>query len=144
VELDLNLAVQKLRGLSHLGLILPAVIRDSETGQVNWSNVITGGLTASVIAAGTAMVSINKEVAELRVVTAQRQQYIEQIPAALERLRAMEKSVDALVSGSAAATSERFRASDAARMKVEIETRFLQELAKLEARIDRESGKGRR
>lgn len=144
MELDLNLAVQKLRGLSHLGLILPAVIRDSETGQVNWSNVITGGLTASVIAAGTAMVSINKEVAELRVVTAQRQQYIEQIPAALERLRAMEKSVDALVSGSAAATSERFRASDAARMKVEIETRFLQELAKLEARIDRESGKGRR
>ena len=144
MELDLNLAVQKLRGLSHLGLILPAVIRDSETGQVNWSNVITGGLTASVIAAGTAMVSINKEVAELRVVTAQRQQYIEQIPAALERLRAMEKSVDALVSGSAAATSERFRASDAARMKVEIETRFLQELSKLEARIDRESGKGRR
>ena len=144
MELDLNLAVQKLRGLSHLGLILPAVIRDSETGQVNWSNVITGGLTASVIAAGTAMVSINKEVAELRVVTAQRQQYIEQIPAALERLRAMEKSVDALVSGSAAATSERFRASDAARMKVEIETRFLQELSKLEARQDRELGKGRR
>ena len=130
--------------MSAVGLALPAIIRDSETGQVNWSNVITGGLTASVIAAGTAMVSINKEVAELRVVTAQRQQYIEQIPAALERLRAMEKSVDALVSGSAAATSERFRASDAARMKVEIETRFLQELSKLEARQDRELGKSRR
>ena len=148
MEFDPNLVAQKLRGLSqHMlgaGLALPAVIRDSETGQVNWSNIITGGLTACVIAAGTSLVSVNKEVAELRVIVAQRQQYIEQIPAAIERLRAQEKAVDALVSGSASATADRFRASDAARMKAEMETRLLQELARLEARKDRESGKGRR
>ena len=148
MELDPNLVIQKLRGLSHhmpgMGLVLPAIIRDSETGQVNWSNVITGGLTACVIAAGTAMVSINKEVAELRVIAAQRGQYIEQIPAALERLRSMEKAVDSLVAGNTAATADRFRGSDASRMKVEIESRFLQEIAKLEGRIDRETGKGRR
>ena len=148
MEFDPSLALQKLRGLSHnmpmIGLALPAIIRDSETGQVNWSNVITAGLTACVIAAGTTLISINKEVAELKVIAAQRSQYIEQIPAALERLRAQEKAVDALITGNASATSERFRSSDASRMKAEIEGRFLQEIAKLENRIDRESGKGRR
>lgn len=83
------------------GLALPAIIRDSETGQVNWSNVITGGLTACVIAAGTSLISLNNKVAELAVVSAQRGQYIEQIPAALERLRYQEKAVDALVTGNA-------------------------------------------
>ena len=148
MEFDPGIALQKLRGLSHnmpmIGLALPAIIRDSETGQVNWSNVITGGLTACVIAAGTSLISLNNKVSELTVIAAQRSQYIEQIPAALERLRSMEKAVDSLVAGNAAATSDRFRGSDAARMKVEIETRFLQELSRLESRIDRESGKGRR
>lgn len=147
MEFDPNMVFQKLRGLSHMpmaGLALPAIIRDSETGQVNWSNVITGGLTACVIAAGTSLISLNNKVAELSVIAAQRGQYIEQIPAALERLRYQERAVDALVTGSAAATADRFRASDAARMEARIETRFMQELAKLEARIDRESGKGRR
>jgi hypothetical protein len=147
MEFDPNMVFQKLRGLSHMpavGLALPAIIRDSETGQVNWSNVITGGLTACVIAAGTSLISLNNKVAELAVISAQRGQYIEQMPAALERLRYQEKAVDALVTGNAAATSDRFRASDAARMKVEIETRFLQELSRVENRIDRESGSGRR
>ena len=148
MEFDPSIALQKLRGLSHnmpmIGLALPAIIRDSETGQVNWSNIITGGLTACVIAAGTSLISLNNKVSELTVITAQRSQYIEQIPAALERLRAMEKAVDSLVAGNAAATSDRFRGSDAARMKVEIETRFLQELSRVEHRIDRESVKGRR
>jgi len=148
MEFDPSLALQKIRGLSHhmpmIGLALPAIIRDSETGQVNWSNIITGGLTACVIAAGTSLISLNNKVAELTVITAQRSQYIEQIPAAMERLRAQEKAVDALITGNAAATSDRFRASDASRMKAEIESRFLQEIAKLENRIDRELGKGRR
>ena len=148
MDFDPNLVLQKLRGLSHhlpgMGLVLPAIIRDSETGQVNWSNVITGGLTACVIAAGTSLISLNNKVSELTVITAHRTQYIEQMPAALERLRATEKTVDSLVAGNAAATADRFRGSDAARMKSEIESRFLQEIAKLEGRIDRESGKGRR
>jgi len=148
MDFDPNLVLQKLRGLSHhlpgMGLVLPAIIRDSETGQVNWSNVITGGLTACVIAAGTSLISLNNKVSELTVIAAHRSQYIEQMPAAMERLRQQEKAVDALVNGSAVATSERFRASDAARLEARMETRFLQELAKLEARIDRESGKGRR
>lgn len=144
MDFDPNLVIQKLRGMSAVGLALPAIIRDSETGQVNWSNVITGGLTACVIAVGTSLISLNNKVSELTVLAAQRQQYIEQMPAAMERLRQQEKAVDALVNGSVAATSERFRASDATRMEARIETRFLQELAKLEARIDRESGKGRR
>ncbi len=126
------------------GLALPAIIRDSETGQVNWSNVITGGLTACVIAAGTSLISLNNKVAELAVISAQRGQYIEQMPAALERLRYQEKAVDALVTGNAAATADRFRVSDAARMEARIETRFMQELAKLEARLDRESGRVRK
>jgi len=148
MEFDPSLALQKIRGLSHnmpmIGLALPAIIRDSETGQVNWSNIITGGLTACVIAAGTSLISLNNKVAELTVIAAQRSQYVEQIPAAMERLRAQEKAVDALITGNASATSERFRASDASRMKAEIESRFLQEIAKLENRIDRELGKGRR
>jgi hypothetical protein len=147
MEFDPNMVFQKLRGLSNMpmaGLALPAIIRDSETGQVNWSNVITGGLTACVIAAGTSLISLNNKVAELAVISAQRGQYIEQIPAALERLRYQEKAVDALVTGNAAATSDRFRASDAARMELRIETRFMQELAKLESRLDRESGRGRK
>jgi hypothetical protein len=147
MEFDPNMVFQKLRGLSNMpmaGLALPAIIRDGETGQVNWSNVITGGLTACVIAAGTSLISLNNKVAELAVISAQRGQYIEQIPAALERLRYQEKAVDALVTGNAAATSDRFRASDAARMELRIETRFMQELAKLESRLDRESGRGRK
>jgi hypothetical protein len=71
MEFDPNMVFQKLRGLSNMpmaGLALPAIIRDSETGQVNWSNVITGGLTACVIAAGTSLISLNNKVAELAVI----------------------------------------------------------------------------
>ena len=76
MEFDPSIALQKLRGMSHhmpmVGLALPAIIRDSETGQVNWSNVITGGLTACVIAAGTSLISLNNKVSELTVIAAQR------------------------------------------------------------------------
>jgi hypothetical protein len=123
---------------------MPAIIRDTETGQVNWSNVITGGLTACVIAAGTSLIGLNNKVSELTIIAAQRGQYIEQMPATLERVRHLEKAVDALVSGNASATADRFRASDAARMKAELEARFLQELARVENRIDRDAVKGRR
>ena len=143
MDLDPSIIVQKFRGLSHIdfAMLLPAVLRDSETGQINWNHVITGGLTTCVIAAGTSLISLNNKVSELTVLAAQRSQYIEQIPAALERLRAQEKAMDSLMAGNVAATSDRFRASDAVRMEARFETRFLQELTKLESRIDRESGR---
>jgi hypothetical protein len=146
MDIDLTPFLQKVRGLSSIdfAMALPAVLRDSETGQINWNHVITGGLTTCVIAAGTSLISLNNKVSELTVLAAQRSQYIEQIPAALERLKAQEKAMDSLMAGNVAATSDRFRASDANRMEARLETRFLQELTKLENRIDRESGRGKR
>lgn len=146
MELDPNIIFQKLRGMSHLhaaGFALPAIIRD-ESGQINWGNVITGALTASVIAAGTTIVSLNSKVNELTILANQRAPYIDQMPAALERLNATAKTVDSLVSGSAAATSDRFRAPDAARMEARIQDRINQEVMKLEVKIDRELIRNRR
>lgn len=138
------LAKLKLGVGLHTVFVLPGLIRDSETGQVNWNNVFTGVLTAGLLASGSSLISLSNKVSELNALASQRGAMIDQLPAILEKLRAQEKLLDNIASEKAAATTDRFRASDAIRLENQLESRFMRELHRLEDRLDRDISKGGR
>jgi len=120
------------------------VLRDSETGQVQWSTVFTGVLTAGLIASGSSLVALNSKVTELGALATQRGAIIDQLPAALARQEMVLKRLDAIEAGNVTATNDRFRASDAQRMELKLEAMVQRELARIESRLDREAAKGGR
>ena len=144
MDFDPNLAFQKLRGLSstHLAMALPAVLRDSETGQVNWSNVVTGALTAGLIASGSSLFALNSKVAELSLLAQQRGQYIEQLPVIATRQQQVLERLEKLEEGRTAATNDRFRKADGDQLRAEFERRLALEVLRIETRIDRELMRG--
>jgi hypothetical protein len=142
MDLDPNLVIQKLRGLVNLSFVLPAVLRDSETGQINWSNVVTGALTAGLIASGSSLFALNAKVAELSLLAQQRGAYIEQLPVLATRQQHVLDRLEKLEEGKTAATNERFRKSDGDQLRTDLERRIAIEIARTEARIDRELMKG--
>ncbi|OPZ08847.1 MAG: hypothetical protein BWZ07_03098 [Alphaproteobacteria bacterium ADurb.BinA280] len=125
-------------------MAIAGVLRDSETGQVQWSTVFTGVLTAGLIASGSSLVALNSKVTELGALAAQRGAIIDQLPAALARQEMVLKRLDAIEAGNVTATNDRFRASDAQRMELKLEAMMQRELARLDARLDREVAKGGR
>lgn len=144
VDVDIGALAQKLpHALKGAYLMaVPAVLRDSETGQVQWSTVFTGVLTAGLIASGSSLVALNSKVTELSALAAQRGALIDQMPAALARQEIVMKRLDAIEAGNVTATNDRFRASDAQRMELKLEAMIQRELSRLESRIDKESTRG--
>lgn len=132
----------KARGVyEHSAVIAVAatsIIKD-EDGQIKWSTVMTGGLTAGLIAAATSLFSMQQTLTELRTKYEGRAAQVEMIPAIAERQRFVLEELTAIKTEKAAATSDRFRGADAQRL----EERLQRHIDMLDRRVD-ELEKGKR
>lgn len=116
-----------------------SIIKDEE-GQIKWSAVLTGGLTAGLIAAATSLFSMQQTLTELRAKYESRAAHVELIPTIAERQRSMLEELTAIRTEKAAATSDRFRGADAQRL----EERLQRHIDALDRRVDDlEKGKRR-
>ena len=103
----------------HEGMIVMAgasIIKDEE-GQIKWSSVLTGGLTAGLVAAATSLFSVHQTLTELRTKYDSRAAQVELIPAIAERQKFVLEELNAIRTEKAAATSDRFRGADAQRLE---------------------------
>lgn len=135
--------LQKARVMSENSAVVAvaatSIIKDEE-GQIKWSAVLTGGLTAGLIAAATSLISMQQTLTELRTKYESRAAQVELIPSIAERQRFVLEELTAIRTEKAAATSDRFRGSDAQRL----EERLQRHIDALDRRIDElERGKRR-
>ena len=122
-----------------VGLAATSIIKDDE-GQIKWSSILTGGLTAGLIAAATSLFSMQQTLTELRTKYESRAAHVELIPTIAERQRFMLEELTAIRTEKAAATSDRFRGADAQRL----EERLQRHIDALDRRMDElERGKRR-
>ena len=122
-----------------VGLAATSIIKDEE-GQIKWSSILTGGLTAGLIAAASSLLSMQQTLTELRTKYEGRAAQVDMIPALAERQRFVLEELTAIRTEKAAATSDRFRGSDAQRL----EERLQRHIDALDRRIDElERGKRR-
>ena len=128
-----NLAAHKLPHLAALSPYLPAIVRDPESGEIRWSVVVQGVLSAAILGIGVSYVQMYREIAEIRIIQSQRSADINAVPSLSTKIDYLAREVDSLKDGRAAATSDRFRASDGQRL----EERLQKEIGKLSDRIDR-------
>ena len=124
-------------------VVIPGLLVNQDTGGINWGNVFTGILTAGLLASGSALISLSNRVSELNALSVQRGVLTDQLPAVIEKLRVQEKAIDAINAGSVAATFDRFRASDAAKLEARLDARISREIDGLENRIERNRQKGK-
>lgn len=138
MDFDPNILVQKLRAMAQFAPImaLPTILRDSETGQINWSHIITGALTAGLISLGTAAIRMNNELAELRVITSQNKQYIDMLPVIATRQAEDREKISKLEEGRVTATRENLRRSDAEQLRAEMERFMRLESSRIQDRVD--------
>lgn len=108
-----------------------SIIKDEE-GQIKWSSILTGGLTAGLIAAATSLFSMQQTLTELRTKYEGRAAQVELIPTMAERQRFMLEELTAIRTEKASATSDRFRGADAQRL----EERLQRHIDALDRRID--------
>ena len=87
---------------------------------------------------------IQQTLTELRTVTGHRAPYIEKIPQIDAKMDFALQEIAALKSGSVAATSERFRASDGARLEARLEKAIDTEVSRLERKIEEVERRARR
>lgn len=135
--------LQKARSMAEhsavVGLAATSIIKDEE-GQIKWSSILTGGLTAGLIAAATSLFSMQQTLTELRTRYEGRAAQVEMIPALAERQRFVLEELAAIRTEKATATSDRFRGADAQRL----EERLQRHIDALDRRIDElERGKRR-
>ena len=133
----------KVRAISDhhavMAVAATSIIKDEE-GQIKWSAVLTGGLTAGLIAATTSLFSMQQTLTELRTKYEGRAAQVEMIPAIAERQRFVLEELTAIRTEKAAATSDRFRGADAQRL----EERLQRHIDALDRRVDDlEKGKKR-
>ncbi len=114
-----------------LAVAATSIIKDEE-GQIKWSTVLTGGLTAGLIAAATSLFSMQQTLTELRTKYESRAAQLEMIPAIVERQRFILEELTAIRSEKATATSDRFRGADAQRL----EERLQKHIDALDRRLD--------
>ena len=114
-----------------LAVAATSIIKDEE-GQIKWSTVLTGGLTAGLIAAATSLFSMQQTLTELRTKYEGRAAQVELIPAINERQKFVIEELTAIRSEKAVATSDRFRGADAQRLEERIQRR----IDALERRVD--------
>ena len=124
-------------------VVIPGLLVNQGTGGINWGNVFTGILTAGLLASGSALISLSNRVSELNALSVQRGVLTDPLPAVIEKLRVQEKAIDAINAGSVAATYDRFRASDAAKLEARLDARISREIDGLENRIERNRQKGK-
>lgn len=101
-------------------LLASSLIKDDE-GQIKWSSIITGGLTAGLIAAATSLLTMQQTITELRTKYEVRVAQVDLIPRMAERQQFILDELAALRAEKAAATSDRFRGADALRMEERIQ-----------------------
>ena len=135
--------LQKARSMAEhsavVGLAATSIIKDEE-GQIKWSSILTGGLTAGLIAAASSLLSMQQTLTELRTKYEGRAAQVEMIPAIVERQRFVLEELAAIRTEKAAATSDRFRGADAQRL----EERLQRHIDALDRRVDDlEKGKRR-
>lgn len=127
--------LQKARSMAEhsavVGLAATSIIKDEE-GQIKWSSILTGGLTAGLIAAATSLFSMQQSLTELRTKYDSRASHVELIPTIAERQRFVLEELTAIRTEKAAATSDRFRGSDAQRL----EERLQRHIDALDRRLD--------
>ena len=128
-----NLAAHKLPHLAALSPYLPAIVRDPDSGEIRWSVVVQGVLSAAILGIGASYVQTYRELAEIRIIQSQRSSDISAIPSLSTKIDYLTREVESLKDGRAAATSDRFRASDGQRL----EERLQKEIGKLSDRLDR-------
>lgn len=112
--------IQKVRAMTQQPpmeiMAAMSVIKDEE-GQIKWSAILTGGLTAGLIAAATSLFSMQQTLTELRTRYESRSAYVDMIPALAERQKFVLEELTAIRSEKASATSDRFRGADAQRLE---------------------------
>ena len=128
-----NLAAHKLPHLAALSPYLPAIVRDPESGEIRWSVVVQGVLSAAILGIGVSYVQMYREIAEIRIIQSQRSADINAVPSLSTKIDYLAREVESLKDERAAATSDRFRASDAQRL----EERLQKEIGKISDRLDR-------
>ena len=126
-----------------MALLASSIIKDEE-GQIKWSSIITGGLTAGMIASASSLISMQQTLTELRTVARHRAPDIEKIPQIDAKMDFALQEITALKTGSVAATSERFRASDGARLEARLEKTIDTEVSRLERKIEEVERRARR
>ena len=128
-----NLAAHKLPHLAALSPYVPAIVRDPDSGEIRWSVVVQGVLSAAILGIGASYIQTYREIAEIRIVQAQRAADIGSIPALSTKIDYLTREVESLKDERSAATSDRFRASEAQRL----EERLQKEIGKISDRLDR-------
>lgn len=128
---------------SPVAILASSIIKDEE-GQIKWSSIITGGLTAGMIASASSLISMQQTITELRTMAQHRAPYIEKIPQIDAKMDFALQEITALKTGSASATSERFRASDGARLEARLEKAIDTEVSRLERKIEEVERRARR
>jgi hypothetical protein len=97
-----------------------------------------------MIASASSLISMQQTITELRTVAGYRAPYIEKIPQLDAKMDFALQEITALKTGSASATSERFRASDGARLEARLEKAIDTEVSRLERKIEEVERRARR
>ena len=126
--------LQKARALAESPTVLcvaaMSIIKDEE-GQIKWSSILTGGLTAGLIAAATSLFSMQQTLTELRAKYETRAAQVE-LKVMAERQQFLLEELAAIKTEKANATSDRFRGVDAQRL----EERLQRHIDALDRRLD--------
>ena len=96
---------------------MPAIVRDPESGEIRWSVVVQGVLSAAILGIGASYIQTYRELAEIRIIQSQRSSDISAIPSLSTKIDYLTREVESLKDERAAATSDRFRASDGQRLE---------------------------
>lgn len=137
-DIDWHAIAPKVRqSFDVISTTLFLALRDQD-GNINWSSIIQAALTAGLIASITTLLQLNNKVTELQAIQQLRSPVIEQLPAVIVRQDMVLQRLQALESGNASATSERFRQSDGVRLRADMEQQLQREINRIEQRIDRE------
>lgn len=120
-------ALSKARDMCEHPVMMAAaatsIIKDEE-GQIKWPTVLTGGLTAGLIAAATSLFTMQQTLTELRTKYEGRAAHVELIPAINERQRYMLEELSSIKNEKSSATSDRFRGSDAQRLEERLQRQY--------------------
>ncbi len=130
--------------LSNSFLLAPTSLIRDEEGQIKWGSIITGALTAGLIAASSSLVSMSHDITEIRTIQKQRMTDIEKLPHIEERQKFVLEELKQIKDGNVVATNDRFRGSDGIRMEERINKQYEAAISSLTRRIEDLERRGRR
>lgn len=131
-----DISTQILYKLKHVidapALILASSLIKDEEGQIKWGAILNGVVTAGMVASVMSLFTMQQTLTELRTKYDGRAAQVELIPAMNERQRFILEELNAIRTEKAAATSDRFRGSDA----LILEARLQKQVDALDRRVD--------